>query len=77
MSNVNKNISQGIKVASWVFNGTPSRFGVQLTNQRVIALKHKQWNFLHRIWHKLKQPAMYYYEEDESIEFATMNTARK
>ena len=71
MSNEKIEISQGKKVAGWIVDGTPSQFGLQLQNRKVIPLKKFEWNFFHRLWLKLKQPEMFYHETDKSIEFAT------
>ena len=71
MSKKYENVSQGIKVASWIINGVPSRFGVELQNKKVVPLKQTEFSFLNRIWHTLKQPDMFYYPEDNSIEFAS------
>ena len=72
----NNEISQGIKVANWIINGAPAKFGVQLQNKKVVPLKHSEFSFLNRIWHKLKQPDMFYYTEDNSIEFGTVGFTR-
>ena len=71
MSNESIEISQGKKVAGWVVDGTPSQFGLQLVNQKVIPLKRVELNFLNKLWLKLKQPVMFYHENDNSVEFAT------
>ena len=72
MSNESIEISQGKKVAGWVVDGTPSQFGLQLINQKVIPLKRGELNFLNKLWLKLKQPQMFYHENDNSVEFATV-----
>jgi hypothetical protein len=72
-----KNISKGIKVANWITNGFPTKYGVQLLNNRFIPLKQMEWNFLQRIWHRLRQPDVFYYEEDNSIEFAPTGFTRR
>ena len=72
----NENLSQGIKVANWITNGVPSKYGVQLRDNRFIPLKQTDWSFLHRLWHRLKQPQMFYYEEDNSIEFVAQGLTK-
>ncbi len=70
MSNGKIEISQGIPVVHWIFDGAPSQFGVQLSNKKIVPLKKVEWNFFHRIWIKLKMPKVFYYESNHSIEFA-------
>ena len=77
MSNDKIEISQGIPVVHWIFDGTPSQFGVQLSNQRVIPLKKIEWNFFHKLWVKLKMPTVFYHESDNSIEFASLGFTKE
>ena len=77
MQSSKKNISQGIKVANWITSGFPAKYGVQLLNNRIIPLKKMEWNFLYRIWNRLRQPDTFYYENDNTIEFAPTGFTRK
>ena len=77
MSNEKIEISQGIRVIHWIFDGAPSQFGVQLSNKKIVPLKKVEWSFFHRIWLKLKMPAVFYHESDNSIEFDTLGYTKE
>ena len=66
----NTDISQGLKVTGWIINGTPSKYGNEVANKRVVPMRSMQFHYLHRIWRKLKEPLMFYHESDASIEFS-------
>ena len=52
MSNDKIEISQGIPVVHWIFDGAPSQFGVQLSNKKIVPLKKVEWSFFHDLWLK-------------------------
>ena len=58
-----------IKVSGWIVNGAPAKYGVQLENSVVLPLKEKQFNKLHSLWHKLKEPSMWFNKQNNNIQF--------
>ena len=61
-----------LKVHSWVSDGFPSKYGLELEGQRYLTLKKNRWAHLHQAWLRMMKPAAFYNTKTDTIEFTSL-----